>query len=440
MIKAHFEPIPAPATPRPRPDFHGPGSPGHALHAGHRSGSDRHDGQRLQQDAGRDQRPSAPIGSRWSNGCSLACSSARLDEVAQRPDAPFLGGRDQPRACSSAPRIVDVAQRWSPDGGRRKRRSTALFTETERVARFGFTATELDREKLDMRRYLERALVEEGQAVRVRSPTSTCATSSRTNRSRASSTSTALPQRFLPEITLAEVNALARTGCPTATASSSSARPRSRAWRCRREAKLAAAIKAGSGDARWPPTSIAVNAQPLLEPMPTPGTVVKTHDARAIGITEWELSNGVRVVLKPTTYKQDEILFRAVSPGGTSLASDQDFVAAETADAVVDRRRARQADESDLTRCWPARRRSSGPSIGDDRGGAARRRVARGRRDDVPAGLPDVHAAARRPGGVRGLRRQLQAALANRRRMPDAAFDDARRGRASRRTICARGR
>ena len=32
------------------------------------------------------------------------------------------------------------------------------------------------------------------------------------------------------------------------------------------------------------------------------------------------LSNGVRVVLKPTTFKQDEILFRAFSPGGTSLA------------------------------------------------------------------------------------------------------------------------
>ena len=56
---------------------------------------------------------------------------------------------------------------------------------------------------------------------------------------------------------------------------------------------------------------------------------------RGLGITEWRLSNGVRVVLKPTTFKQDEILFRAVSPGGTSLASDEDFVPAATADQVV---------------------------------------------------------------------------------------------------------
>ena len=53
------------------------------------------------------------------------------------------------------------------------------------------------------------------------------------------------------------------------------------------------------------------------------------------GLTEWELSNGVRVVLKPTTFKQDEVIFRATSPGGTSLASDEDYVAAMTASQVV---------------------------------------------------------------------------------------------------------
>jgi zinc protease len=47
------------------------------------------------------------------------------------------------------------------------------------------------------------------------------------------------------------------------------------------------------------------------------------------------LSNGAKVVLKPTTFKQDEVVFRATSPGGTSLASDQDFVAARTAGQAI---------------------------------------------------------------------------------------------------------
>ena len=75
--------------------------------------------------------------------------------------------------------------------------------------------------------------------------------------------------------------------------------------------------------------------RPLLDPLPKPGTVASERAVGASGITEWRLSNGARVVLKPTTNKEDEILFRAISPGGTSLASDEDFVAASTADEVV---------------------------------------------------------------------------------------------------------
>jgi zinc protease len=41
------------------------------------------------------------------------------------------------------------------------------------------------------------------------------------------------------------------------------------------------------------------------------------------------------VVLKPTTFRQDEIVFRAFSPGGTSLAADADYVPASAAVQVV---------------------------------------------------------------------------------------------------------
>ena len=88
----------------------------------------------------------------------------------------------------------------------------------------------------------------------------------------------------------------------------------------------------------------------------------KSRTKDTLGITEWELSNGVRVVLKPTTFKQDEILFRAVSPGGTSLASDQDFVAAETASEVIGRGGLGKLSDNSLERRWPARPWASGPT------------------------------------------------------------------------------
>jgi zinc protease len=89
------------------------------------------------------------------------------------------------------------------------------------------------------------------------------------------------------------------------------------------EAKLAALVKNASAKELKPYVDSVGNAQ-LLETLPTPGTILKTTSKEAISITEWELSNGVRVILKPTTFNEDQILFRAFSPGGTSLASDKD--------------------------------------------------------------------------------------------------------------------
>src|SRR5690606_8549699 len=53
------------------------------------------------------------------------------------------------------------------------------------------------------------------------------------------------------------------------------------------------------------------------------------------GVTEWVLSTGGGVVLKPTDFRADEVVFRAFSPGGVSLASDEDFISALFADQAV---------------------------------------------------------------------------------------------------------
>lgn len=64
-----------------------------------------------------------------------------------------------------------------------------------------------------------------------------------------------------------------------------------------------------------------VSEAPLIADLPAPGAVVATRVLEDIGITEWTLANGVRVAVVPTDYKDDEIIVRAVSPGGTSLVA-----------------------------------------------------------------------------------------------------------------------
>jgi zinc protease len=71
-----------------------------------------------------------------------------------------------------------------------------------------------------------------------------------------------------------------------------------------------------------------VSDAPLMEAIPAPGSVTATKKIEAIGVTELTLSNGVKVVLKPTDFQNDQIMMRAYSPGGSSLVSDEDYLSA----------------------------------------------------------------------------------------------------------------
>jgi len=61
-----------------------------------------------------------------------------------------------------------------------------------------------------------------------------------------------------------------------------------------------------------------VITDPLLAKAPVAGKIVKT-DAGKYGTTVFTLSNGAKVVVKPTDFKQDEILFTAFKEGGKGV-------------------------------------------------------------------------------------------------------------------------
>jgi len=67
---------------------------------------------------------------------------------------------------------------------------------------------------------------------------------------------------------------------------------------------------------------------PLVPTPPTPSPVANAREIKEIGVTEWTLRNGVRVVLKPTNFKNDQILFAGTSFGGTSLYDLKDYQSA----------------------------------------------------------------------------------------------------------------
>ena len=59
-----------------------------------------------------------------------------------------------------------------------------------------------------------------------------------------------------------------------------------------------------------------VKSEPLIPVEPTPGTITSTVDNKKWGTTEWTLSNGAKVIVKSTKFKEDEIFMQAYAKGG----------------------------------------------------------------------------------------------------------------------------
>jgi zinc protease len=78
-----------------------------------------------------------------------------------------------------------------------------------------------------------------------------------------------------------------------------------------------------------------VSDLPMLSKAPVKGSIKSEKSIDKIETKEIILSNGVKVLLKPTKFKNDEISINAYSPGGTSLYSDADYMSASFAGNLV---------------------------------------------------------------------------------------------------------
>ena len=363
LIKKHFAPLQSPPSPKARPTYDIPDQPGtrYAITTDKEMTT-----MSVQIGTLLPARQQGTVGVYRQGMVDRlfgAMLSARLAEMTQKPDAPFLqafAGRGIFLARTKENTSLNALVK--EDGV--ERGLEGLLGEVERVSRFGFTQTELDRQKQATARGYERMVAEKDN----REANSRASEYIRNFLEQESLPTTdyefGLSQRFLPEITLAEVNKQAGQWFPDRSRIVIVFGPDKAGLAVPDEAKLTAVVKAASAKELTPYVD-TVAAATLLDPVPAPGTIARTATKDAAGITEWELSNGVKVVLKPTTFKEDEIVFRATSPGGTSLASDQDYIPANTATQVITAGGIGKFSAVDLRRVMTGKIASATPSIGE---------------------------------------------------------------------------
>lgn len=345
----------------------------------------------------------------------------RLDEITQRPDAPFLSAASEQGSLIRSKEVYALSALVKDGGVARGLR--AVLTEAARVEQHGFTATELSREKENILRATEQAYAE-----RDKTPSEAFVSDYVDNYlDHASMPSLAqqwdLTRALLPGITLDEVNRLASAWLAGRSRVITASGPSRDSTLMPNAAELAAMADSVERTPVVAYVDSVANA-PLVAQAPTPGRVVSERVVPAVGVTEWTLSNGVRVLLKPTTFKDDELLFRAFGAGGTSLADDSLLVPARTASDVVDASGIGAFNATELEKALAGKSISVGPYIGSyeqglSGGGSPRDAEAMFQLIYLYFTSPRVDTSA-----YRAYQARMKELLANRSASPSSAFAD----------------
>src|SRR5262249_47279132 len=86
----------------------------------------------------------------------------------------------------------------------------------------------------------------------------------------------------------------------------------------------------------------------LMEKAPEGGVITSEKENAALGTTELVLGNGVRVILKPTDFKNDQVVMSATRFGGQSLYPNSDMYNAQYATTVINQMGVKDWSPTDL--------------------------------------------------------------------------------------------
>ena len=262
----------------------------------------------------------------------FAALRARVDEIRQRPDAPFafafVGSGGGLRTLDEAYLVAFAGE------GRVADAAHVLLTEAERARRFGITASEFERVQAELVRQLESQVAERDNQPSRNLAGAYVQSFLRDQPVVSPQDQLDLARQLLPTVSLDEVNRVADELVSAENRVVVVSAPERDGVAVPTDAELAAVLD-GVADEELEPYEDSVDDGPLVATPPTPGAVVSEEMDEELGTTTWTLSNGATVVLKPTDFKADEVLFSATSPGGSSLLSDDDLAVAGGAAGYV---------------------------------------------------------------------------------------------------------
>jgi zinc protease len=347
--------------------------------------------------------------------------NARLSEIGRRPDAAFLGAGVG--GGTLGPLVDSFSVGANVQDGRIADGLEAVATESTRVREFGFTDSELDRVKRSLlafygRAYSERDKTESGSYVR--EYVSRFLTG---EPSPGIEYEYQLVQSLLPGITTDEVSTMAKRLLADDSRVVLAVSPDKGGIAIPTAAELTGVLAAAD---KAPVTAWADAAltRGLLEARPEPGAVTSRGEIPAVGVTKVTFANGVEAWLKPTDFKNDQVVFTMTAPGGASLAPPDDFENASLATGYVMLSGVGGLKPTELQKLLAGRIANATPFIGLSSHGISGSSTPGELETALQLLYQEFTAPSDDPNAIALIRRQLTAAVANREKNPLQVFSE----------------
>jgi zinc protease len=245
-----------------------------------------------------------------------AMMGQRMQELTQKANPPFLyGGSQYGDFLGDLESYTSIA--LAKDASSMETALNALLEENARVQKFGFTQPELDRAKKDFMNNIEQYYKERDKTKSSVHVQEYLDHFLHEKPFMGAQGYFDLVQKHLDGVTLNEVNTLAKKYITDKNRSVVIMGPEKSKSEIPTEAKILKLLaETGKNVTAYVDD---VLDSPLLATEPKAGKVVSEKAFPKLEMTELTLSNGVKVMLKPTDFKNDEILIKATAKGGYSL-------------------------------------------------------------------------------------------------------------------------
>jgi len=286
----------------------------------------------------------------------------RIQELTRQADPPFLVGFSNYGGFLGN---LDAFSSYvvAKDAGSVARSVTAILAENARVERFGFTETELDRAKKQFMKTIERAYRERDKTRSSAYVGEYVDHFLNDDPALGIEAYYMFQKKYIEGITLGDVNTLAKQFITPDNRAVVIMAPEKDKDRLPSAAAVLALVNGAGRDVTAYVDKVV--DKPLLSTLPVGAGVTGEREIKELGVTEWTFGNGVRAVLKPTRFKNDQIIFTGTSFGGTSLYGNDEFESARFASTLAQLSGAGAYSQSQLQRFLTGKSVSVGPYISE---------------------------------------------------------------------------